>query len=82
MLCEGAPQQTPVLGQYLLIAITERPEQARRAFDIGEKECDGPARELWHHLMVSPFLRSDEPGTPIRAPARGDDASRRGADGV
>jgi hypothetical protein len=48
MALEGFPQHTAVLGEDVGVAVAELVEQLRRAFDVGEEECDGPGRELAH----------------------------------
>ena len=43
---EGRTQGTAVLGQRFDVALlAEFLDQARRALDVGEEECDGPGRE-------------------------------------
>jgi hypothetical protein len=48
VLGKRSPQQTPVLGKDVLIALAQDPEQPGRAFDVSEEEGDGSAWKIGH----------------------------------
>ena len=57
---ECVADHAAVLRQYVGVALPELVKQARGALDIGEEECDGPARRLGHALMIAPHRGADK----------------------
>jgi len=58
-------EDSAMLCDDLLVPIAEAMLELRRAFDVGEEQCDRPVRELAHATIVtpSPCIRNDMVGS-------------------
>ena len=48
VLLVGGSEEAVVVGAGTAIALTKLLQESRRSLDVGEEECDRPARELRH----------------------------------
>jgi hypothetical protein len=51
---EDPPDDAPMAGEDVGVALAEPLEQLGRALDVGEDEGDGPRRQLGHTTIVRP----------------------------
>jgi hypothetical protein len=58
-LFEGAAEKALMIGENVGISVAEPPHKRRRAFDVGEKECDCAGGKLGHVPSLPRSAASD-----------------------
>jgi hypothetical protein len=66
-LVDGLAEDPPVRVENVRVAISEPPQEPRRALDVREQERDRPARQLGHELRLRPPSGIVKPFDPGRA---------------
>jgi hypothetical protein len=57
---ERPTEELPVPRELLVIAVSQPPEQTRRALDVAEQQRDGAAGRLGHGASIAPVPRSNQ----------------------